>query len=70
VKSKKLEQNIKNMFKIEIEFWAMEMIEKRIGLKIRGDETDPKLKIKHKIEVVKDINTENSKEPQNIVEKA
>ena len=43
------------MFKIEIEFWAMDIIEKRIGLAIRGDETDPKLKIKHKIEIVQDI---------------
>ena len=47
------------MFKIEIEFWAMEIIEKRIGLKIKGDETDPKMTIKHKIELVKDIHARN-----------
>ena len=69
VKNKKLEQSIKSMFKIEIEFWAMELIEKRIGLKVRGDETDPKLKIKHQIETVKDITNEDDDTPKTVVEK-
>lgn len=57
------------MFKIEIEFWAMELIEKRIGLKLRGDETDPKLKIKHNIETVKDITQDDSDSHNTPIEK-
>ena len=44
---------LKQFFKMEIEFWAREIIEKRIGLRVREDDIE-KLLLKHKVEQVSD----------------
>lgn len=60
MRDRKIEENIKQMFKIEIEFWAMELIEKRVGLKIRGDEIEQNVDLKHSIEHVTDFSSSKS----------
>jgi len=43
------------MFKIEIDFWAKEIIEKRLGLKIKGNQNDPRVSVSHDMEAVRDM---------------
>ena len=43
------------MFKIEIDFWAKEIIEKRLGLKFKGNDNDPLVRVGHGIESARDM---------------
>jgi len=47
------------MFKVEIDFWAKEIIEKRLGLKVKGNQQDPLVSVSHGIENMRDMTSGN-----------